>query len=162
WNALANPAGEPYDPFLDWDFLEACESSGSAQPTTGWVPRHMLAHDPKGKLIGAAPLYIKSHSPGEFVFDHAWADALHPAGGRYYPKLLCAVPFTPVTGRRLLASGPHAPSIRNALASAIVEMAAEARASSAHFNFLQEDTWSALGEQGFLLREDQQFHWLNR
>jgi len=162
WNALANPEGEPYDPFLDWDFLEAAESSGCAQPSTGWAPRHMLAHDPSGKLVGAAPLYIKGHSRGEFVFDHSWADALHRAGGRYYPKILCAVPFTPVTGRRLLASGPHAPSIQNALASAIIQLAGETRASSAHFNFLQEDVWTSLGAQGLLLREDQQFHWLNR
>jgi len=162
WNALANPPDAPYDPFLDWDFLEACESSGCAAPDTGWTPRHMLAHDKRKKLIGAAPLYLKSHSRGEFVFDHSWADALHRVGGRYYPKLLCAVPFTPVTGRRLLAVGPHAPAIRQALAGAIVETAAEAKVSSAHFNFLEEDTWRALGASGLLLREDQQFHWINR
>jgi predicted N-acyltransferase len=162
WNALANPAGEPYDPFLDWDFLEACEASGCAAPDTGWGPRHILAHDGKGRLVGGAPLYFKSHSRGEFVFDHSWADARHRAGGRYYPKLLCAVPFTPVTGRRLLAIGPHASSIRRMLARAIVETAADAKASSAHFNFLLEDEWRALGEDGLLLREDQQFHWINR
>jgi hypothetical protein len=122
----------------------------------------MLARDKRGRLVGAAPLYLKSHSRGEFVFDHSWADALHRAGGRYYPKLLCAVPFTPVTGRRLLALGPHAPAIRQALAGAIVETAAEAKISSAHFNFLEEDTWRALGADGLLLREDQQFHWINR
>lgn len=162
WNALANPPGERYDPFLDWDLLEAAESSGCAQPSTGWTPRHMLAHDASGKLVGAAPLYLKMHSRGEFVFDHSWADALHRAGGRYYPKLLCAVPFTPVTGRRLLAAGPNAPAIRQALAGAIVEVAQQWRVSSAHFNFLEEDAWRALGAQGLLLREDQQFHWLNR
>ncbi len=162
WNALANPAGEPLDPFLDWDFLEALEASGCAAPDTGWGPRHILAHDGAGKLVGAAPLYLKSHSRGEFIFDHSWADALHRAGGRYYPKLLCAVPFTPVTGRRLLACGPHAPAVRRALARAIVEMASSARISSVHFNFLDEPTWHALGGEGLLLREDQQFHWLNR
>lgn len=162
WNALANPPGERYDPFLDWDFLEAAESSGCAQPDTGWTPRHMLAHDASGKLVGAAPLYLKMHSRGEFVFDHSWADALHRAGGRYYPKLLCAVPFTPVTGRRLLATGPNATAIQQALASAIVQAGQQWRASSAHFNFLEEDAWRALGAQGLLLREDQQFHWLNR
>ncbi len=162
WNALANPPGERYDPFLDWDFLEAAESSGCAQPDTGWTPRHMLAHDAAGKLVGAAPLYLKTHSRGEFVFDHSWADALHRAGGRYYPKLLCAVPFTPVTGRRLLATGPNAPAIRQAMAGAIVEVAQQWRVSSAHFNFLEEQEWQALGLQELLLREDQQFHWLNR
>ncbi len=161
WNAIANPPGERYDPFLDWDFLEAAESSQCAQPDTGWTPRHMLAHDTAGKLVGAAPLYLKTHSRGEFVFDHSWADALHRAGGRYYPKLLCAVPFTPVTGQRLLSIGPHATSIRNALAGAIVQAAQQWRASSVHFNFLQEEQWQALGAQGLLLREDQQFHWLN-
>ena len=162
WNALANPPGERYDPFVDWDFLEAAESSGCAEPETGWTPRHMLAHDAAGKLVGAAPLYLKMHSRGEFVFDHSWADALHRAGGRYYPKLLCAVPFTPVTGRRLLASGPRAAAIQRTLANAIVEVGRQWRASSAHFNFLEEDAWRALGAEGLLLREDQQFHWLNR
>lgn len=162
WNAIANPRGESYDPFLDWDFLEACEASGCAAPETGWGPRHMLAHDQEGNLVGAAPLYMKAHSRGEFVFDHSWADALHRAGGRYYPKMLCAVPFTPVTGRRLLAAGPHAPSIRSALAQSIVEVAAKSKASSVHFNFLEEEAWRALGEDGLLLREDQQFHWINR
>ncbi len=162
WNAVANPAGERYDPFLDWDFLEAAESSGCAQPDTGWSPRHMLARDNTGALVGAAPLYLKSHSRGEFVFDHSWADALHRAGGRYYPKLLCAVPFTPVTGRRLLATGPHRAAIERTLARAIVEAAGQSRVSSAHFNFLEDDAWRMLGSEGLLLREDQQFHWINR
>jgi predicted N-acyltransferase len=162
WNAIANPPSEPYDPFLDWDFLEAAESSGCAEPATGWGPRHVLAHDSSGKLVGAAPLYLKAHSRGEFIFDHSWADALHRAGGRYYPKLLCAVPFTPVTGRRLLATGPHREQIQRALARSIVEYAAQSRASSVHFNFLQEDLWRTLGDEGLLQREDQQFHWLNR
>ena len=162
WNAVANPPGERYDPFLDWDFLEAAESSGCATPETGWTPQHVLAHDAAGRLVGAAPLYVKMHSRGEFVFDHAWADALHRAGGRYYPKLLCAIPFTPVTGRRLLSTGPHAASIARALSGAVVEVAKQLRASSAHFNFLDEATWQNLGQAGFLLREDQQFHWMNR
>jgi predicted N-acyltransferase len=162
WNAVANPSSERYDPFLDWDFLEAAESSGCATPKTGWTPHHVLAHDAAGRLVGAAPLYLKTHSRGEFVFDHAWADALHRAGGHYYPKLLSAVPFTPVTGRRLLAIGPHAASIQRALAGAIVEIGQQVRASSAHFNFLDEETWNALGNAGLLLREDQQFHWINR
>lgn len=162
WNAVANPPGERYDPFLDWDFLEAVESSGCAQADTGWGPRHMLAHDASDKLVGAAPLYLKMHSRGEFIFDHAWADALHRAGGRYYPKLLCAVPFTPVTGRRLLAAGPHRTEIQRALARGIVNAAAQARVSSAHFNFLEDETWKMLGGEGLLLREDQQFHWINR
>ncbi len=163
WNAVANPPGLPYDPFLDWDFLEALESAGCAIPELGWTPRHLLARDRAGQLIGAAPLYLKSHSRGEFVFDHAWADALYRAGGQYYPKLLCAVPFTPVPGRRLLAQpGAAESSIRQALAGAIIASANEARLSSVHFNFVDETSWSELGEAGLLLRTDQQFHWYNR
>ncbi len=166
WNAVANPPGQPYDPFLDWDFLEGLEASGCAAPRTGWRPRHLLAHvgGDKGsggarRLVGAAPLYLKSHSRGEFIFDHAWADALERAGGDYYPKLLCAAPFTPVTGRRLLA---HSPVLRQVLARAIVQTAADAHISSVHFNFLDGETWEALGADGLLLRTDQQFHWHNR
>lgn len=163
WNRVANPNGLPYDPFLDWDFLEALESSGCATPRTGWSPRHVLARDAEGTLTGAAPLYLKAHSRGEFIFDHGWADALERAGGRYYPKLLCAVPFTPVTGRRLLARpGPQAAEIQRTLAAAIVDTAASAKVSSVHFNFLEQDTWARLGADGLLLREDQQFHWINR
>jgi predicted N-acyltransferase len=163
WNEIANPPGLSYDPFLDWDFLEAVEATGCAAPETGWTPRHFLARDARGRLIGGAPIYLKAHSRGEFVFDHAWADALHRAGGRYYPKLLCATPFTPVTGRRLLAApGPRQAPIQRALARAIVEAAAEGKVSSVHFNFLEEPMWRGLGEEGLLLREDQQFHWINR
>ena len=163
WNAVANPQGLSYDPFLAWDFLEALEASGCATPKTGWAPRHLLAHDLSGRLVGAAPLYLKSHSRGEFIFDHSWADALQRAGGRYYPKLLCAVPFTPVTGRRLLTRpGPHALEIQRMLAGAIIKTAADSKVSSVHFNFLDQPAWSRLGDDGLLLREDQQFHWINR
>lgn len=162
WNALANPPGESYDPFLDWDFLEALEASDCAAPDKGWGPRHILAHDGGGRLVGAAPLYLKSHSRGEFVFDHSWADALHRAGGRYYPKFLCAVPFTPVTGRRLLATGPQAETTRRMLVRAAIGTAAESGVSSAHFNFIDDESWTALKADGLLLRNDQQFHWINR
>jgi predicted N-acyltransferase len=161
WNAVANPPDASYDPFLDWDFLEALESSGCATPRSGWDARHVLAHDAAGRLVGAAPVYVKSHSRGEFVFDHSWADALERAGGRYYPKLLCAVPFTPVIGRRLLAIGPQAPGIRQALTDTIVGMAADAKLSSAHFNFLDPQTSQELHTYGLLPRQDQQFHWRN-
>ncbi len=99
WNALANPQGlaEPH-PFTTYEFFAALEESGSASRASGWQPAHLLADD------GLMPLYLKSHSYGEYVFDHAWAEALERAGGDYYPKLQCAVPFTPVTGRRLLTA----------------------------------------------------------
>jgi predicted N-acyltransferase len=103
WDAVANPAHAAYDPFLSWAYLDALETSGSAVEETGWAPRHLLAEDEAGHLVGALPLYVKSHSYGEYVFDHGWANAIERAGGRYYPKLLTAVPFTPATGRRILA-----------------------------------------------------------
>jgi len=90
-------------PFLSWRFLNACEESGSAIEETGWAPRHIWLEDESGKALGAAPLYAKTHSRGEYVFDHGWAEALQRAGGKYYPKLQCSIPFTPATGPRLLA-----------------------------------------------------------
>ena len=99
WDALAAPTG---DPFLSFDFLDACESAGCAVESQGWGPRHVTLHDEADRLLAAMPLYLKGHSQGEYVFDHAWADAYERAGGAYYPKLLSAVPFTPVTGPRLL------------------------------------------------------------
>src|SRR6185312_13558297 len=103
WDALANPPGAPFDPFLSWDFLQALEESGCAAANKGWRPAHLIARDRKGFAVGAMPLYAKDHSYGEYVFDHSWADALMRAGGQYYTKLQCAVPFTPVPGRRIFA-----------------------------------------------------------
>jgi uncharacterized protein len=103
WDGCANPPGEPYNPFVSHAFLAALERSGSTSARTGWLPRHLLLEEPQGRLLAAAPCYLKSHSRGEFVFDWGWADAYERAGGRYYPKLQIAVPFTPVTGPRLLS-----------------------------------------------------------
>ncbi|MGE6957252.1 peptidogalycan biosysnthesis protein, partial [Brevundimonas sp. NPDC049575] len=99
WDACAAPTG---DPFVSYDFLHACEASGSAVPSQGWAARHLSLHGDDGAVIGVMPLYLKGHSQGEYVFDHSWADAYQRAGGRYYPKLLGAVPFTPATGPRFL------------------------------------------------------------
>jgi predicted N-acyltransferase len=163
WNAVANPASLPYDPFLDWDFLEAAESSGCAAPSKGWTPHHLLVKDDAGKLVAAAPLYLKAHSRGEFVFDWAWADAFERAGGRYYPKLLCAAPFTPVTGRRLLAGdGAQGATLKAALARAMLGVAKERKVSSLHANFLGEEDAAVFEREGLLARRDQQFHWFNR
>src|SRR5262249_31406931 len=107
WNALANPAGAPFDPFLSWEFLQALQDSGCVPDEEGWQPAHLIARDAVGAAVGAVPLYAKDHSYGEYVFDHAWADALTRGGGSYYPKLQCAVPFTPVPGRRVLAADPR-------------------------------------------------------
>lgn len=162
WNAVANPTGARYDPFLSWEFLEALERSGAATPQNGWSPCHLLVEGPGDSLRGAMPLYAKTHSQGEFVFDHSWANALENAGGSYYPKLLSAVPFTPVTGRRrLVPDGPDAARIKLALLSGALQLARENDFSSVHLNFLEPAEAEALAETGMLHRTDQQFHWQN-
>ncbi len=154
WNALANPDGvaEPH-PFITFQFFSALEESGSACAETGWQPCHLLSDD------GLMPLYLKSHSQGEYVFDHAWAGALERAGGDYYPKLQCAVPFTPVTGSRLLAKTDAAKRELLALAAGTVR---QLDASSLHITFLAHEEWQLAGEAGYLQRTGQQFHWENR
>jgi predicted N-acyltransferase len=154
WNALANPAGaaEPH-PFTTYEFFSALEESGSAAAKAGWQPAHLLMDD------GLLPLYLKSHSYGEYVFDHAWAEALERAGGDYYPKLQCAVPFTPVTGRRLLTANDHA---RDTLLRTAASTVKQIGASSLHITFLPKEEWQAAGDAGYLLRTGQQFHWENR
>ena len=159
WDAAANPSGAAYDPFLSWDFLQALEESGCATAETGWAPFHLLLRDGAGALLGAAPAYLKSHSYGEYVFDHNWAHAFERAGGEYYPKLLCAVPFTPVTGRRLLSAAPEAASM---LAGALAEVARRSGLSSVHVNFTPEQDAASLQRTGFLRRTDRQFHFFNR
>ena len=175
WNACATGApagpelsteqstrGYPGNPFVSHEFLSALEQSNSVGGRSGWQPRHLLAEDAQGALLGAAPCYVKSHSRGEYVFDQGWADAFERAGGEYYPKLQVAVPFTPVTGPRLLARpGELADAVRGGLADALAEITQESRLSSAHVTFLTEAEWRALGQRGFLQRTDQQFHWEN-
>ncbi len=154
--------GQVSNPFVSHAFLSSLETSASVGPRTGWQPRHLLAEDPGGTLLGAAPCYVKTHSRGEYVFDHGWAEAFERAGGDYYPKLQVAVPFTPVTGSRLLTRpGPLADSVRGALADALAEITTASELSSAHVTFLTKVEWSALGKRGFLQRTDQQFHWEN-
>lgn len=162
WDAVANPPAGRYDPFLSWGFLEALEQSGAASPESGWSPHHLLVKGPGGRLRAAMPLYAKTHSYGEFVFDHGWADAFERAGGRYYPKLVSAVPFTPVTGRRLLVpEGPDANTLRRGLLTGAVQIAADNDLSSLHVNFTTDDEADLLGELGLLQRVDQQFHFIN-
>ncbi|MGE0829090.1 MAG: GNAT family N-acetyltransferase [Hyphomonadaceae bacterium] len=157
WDAVANPLGAAYDPFLSWAFLEALESSGCATRAKGWAPVHLLARE-GGRIVGALPLYLKSHSYGEYVFDHAWADELMRAGGRYYPKLQCAVPFTPATGRRLLAEDAR---VQRALVGGALELAQRANASSLHITFCTESEAKTLGALGLMQRTGVQFHWTN-
>jgi len=158
WDACAG--GD--NPFLSHAFLEALEASGSATAETGWLPQHLLVEDAEGRLIGAAPLYLKSHSYGEYVFDHGWAQAYERAGGRYYPKLQSAVPFTPVTGPRLLVRAGASSAVEDTLIAALLEIARAHKVSSLHVTFPPRAQWERLGEAGFLRRTGQQFHWENR
>ena len=154
--------GQASNPFVSHAFLLACEQSNSVAGRTGWQPQHLLVEDTSGALLGAAPCYVKSHSRGEYVFDQGWAEAFERAGGDYYPKLQIAVPFTPVTGPRLLVRpGPSADAIYGTLADALAEITTASELSSAHVTFLPEAEWDALGKRGFLQRTDQQFHWHN-
>jgi hypothetical protein len=149
------------NPFLSYAFLEALEASGSATAQSGWLPQHLSLEDERGRLLGVAPLYLKSHSYGEYVFDHGWAASYERAGGRYYPKLQCAVPFTPAPGRRLLLR-PGAPAgAALGLIEAMIELAQRQKVSSAHVTFPTETEWNQFGRAGFLQRVGQQFHWEN-
>jgi predicted N-acyltransferase len=161
WDACANPDGAAYDPFVSHAFLLALEESGSVAPATGWGPHHLLLEDAQGALLGAMPLYLKGHSMGEFVFDHAWADAYERAGGRYYPKLQAAVPFTPVTGRRLLVRGGPLDWRADALIEAARELTADHDLSSLHLTFPTRAEWEHGAARGLLQRTGQQFHWYN-
>jgi hypothetical protein len=159
WDACASPSG---DPFLSFDFLDACEASGSAVPQQGWAGRHLSLVDETGRVLGVMPVWLKGHSQGEYVFDHSWADAYQRAGGRYYPKLLSAVPFTPVTGPRFLAHpDADAATVRQALLQGAIALTEQLDVSSLHVNFPTQDDWNAMGEAGLLLRQDMQFVWRN-
>ncbi|TVR81282.1 MAG: N-acetyltransferase [Rhodospirillales bacterium] len=158
WDAVAGTD----DPFVGFPFLSALEDSGAVTPKRGWLPRHLVARDAGGDVVGCVPLYLKSHSYGEYVFDWAWADAYERGGGRYYPKLQAAVPFTPVTGRRLLVR-PDAPAgTTEALATGLARLPDSLGVSSLHVTFTSEAEWARLGTLGFLQRIGLQFHWHNR
>ncbi|MEO0548226.1 MAG: GNAT family N-acetyltransferase, partial [Pseudomonadota bacterium] len=174
WNALANPAKETtgptdtfdYNPFQSHAFFKALEDSGSATRETGWMGQHLVMtrgqREEPESILGILPCYLKTHSQGEYVFDHGWADAFERAGGRYYPKLHATLPFTPATGRKLFTGdGPDAAKNRLMLAGGLRQVCEELEVSSAHITFMADDEWDALGEKGFLQRTDQQFHWLN-
>jgi predicted N-acyltransferase len=156
WNALA---GDDY-PFLRHEFLLAAESSGSVSSESGWTPRHLTIADESG-LRAAMPLYEKSHSWGEFVFDWAWANAYDQAGLDYYPKLVSAVPFTPAPSRRFLLKEDDDTEACHALLSAAISLAEETECSSLHILFPTEDEIPVLKDLGLLIRKDCQFHWQN-
>src|SRR5579859_6236953 len=155
-------SNRPYNPFVSHAFFSSLEISGSASPRTGWGPRHLLARRDDA-IAGIVPCYLKSHSQGEYVFDRGWADAYERAGGRYYPKLQCSVPFTPATGPRLLIRGnADREQIGSALASGLVALCGVSKTSSVHVTFAREAEYKLLAEHGFLQRTDQQFHWHNQ
>src|SRR5262245_57340788 len=180
WDACANPRPDQindldqltragscgslksyYNPFVSHAFFLAAEDSGSAIARTGWLPRHLVAKI-GGQIAGIVPCYLKSHSQGEYVFDRGWAEAYHNAGGRYYPKLQASVPFTPATGPRLLIrDGVDRERIGDALASGLMALCNATDASSVHVTFAREAEAKLLAGRGFLIRNDQQFHWQN-
>ena len=150
------------NPFLAHAFLQALEASGSVEQETGWQPRHLIGEEPDGRVAAAAPMYLKSHSYGEYVFDHGWADAYERAGGHYYPKLLVAVPFTPAPGPRLLVrSGPGSETARATLAAGLVAAAEQLGVSSLHVNFALEADMAVLEAAGLMRRTGIQYHWHN-
>jgi hypothetical protein len=156
WDACAGGG----NPFVSHAFLHALEQSGSVGGRSGWLPQHAALRDARGKLLACAPMYAKSHSQGEYVFDHGWADAFERAGGSYYPKLQVAAPFSPVPGPRLLvrpASGLRV----EALAQGLRQACEQLDLSSVHVTFCQEHEWRALGDAGWLQRIGTQFHWTN-
>ncbi|MCG7364238.1 GNAT family N-acetyltransferase [Roseomonas sp. ACRSG] len=154
WDACAGDG----NPFVSHAFLLALEESGSASARTGWLPQHAALRDPAGRLVAVAPAYAKGHSYGEYVFDHAWANAFERAGGRYYPKLQVASPFSPVPGPRLLARDA---TLQSALAGALAQATEALDLSSCHVTFCTEAEWNTLGEAGWLRRLGTQFHWHN-
>src|SRR5947199_1843560 len=186
WDACANPKPDPnsldnldtlasggaasdscvnsrpaYNPFVSHAFFAAAEASGSACARTGWGPRHLVARL-DGEIAGLVPCYLKTHSQGEYVFDRGWADAYERAGGRYYPKLQASVPFTPATGPRLLIrDGVDRERIAEALAAGLRALCNATEASSVHVTFAREAEAKCLAQHGFLIRNDQQFHWQN-
>ncbi|WP_417516201.1 GNAT family N-acetyltransferase [Minwuia sp.] len=158
WDACAGPA----NPFICHAFLSALEEAGCASAEEGWAPQHLLLESPDGRLIGCAPMYLKSHSQGEYVFDHGWANALERAGGRYYPKLQMSVPFTPATGPRLLVrQGEDVELVRRMLLQGAEQAATQMRVSSLHITFPTEEEATLGRDAGWLFRTGEQFHWVN-
>ena len=161
WNSLVpSTNGVADNPFLDHAFFLALEQSGCATARTGWQPQHILLTDSSGQALGLMPLFLKSHSMGEYVFDHGWANAYERAGGDYYPKLQCSVPFTPATAPKLLVPSGRLEA-QAALLSAAQQLAGQRDASSVHMTFVPEAEADLVESTGWLKRLDTQFHWHN-
>ena len=165
WDACACPeaadGGRPRDPFTTYRFLSALERSGSVGPGTGWQPQYLVARI-AGQVIAVAPMYAKSHSQGEYIFDHNWAHAYERAGGRYYPKLQIAVPHTPATGRRFLVRPGFEEAGTAALVQGAVQLTDNNALSSLHVTFCTEGEVARAEELGLMSRKSQQFHWHKR
>ena len=161
WDGCASAAEYGANPFTSYDFLQALEESGCVGERTGWLPQHLATAGEDGDVAGVMPLYLKGHSQGEYVFDHAWANAYERAGGRYYPKLQCAVPFTPATGPRLIVREGAGVDTEAVLLGGAMQLCEGLGASSLHVTFPMEAQWRRLGAAGMLLRQDQQYHWEN-
>lgn len=163
WDACADNPDYAANPFIRYDFLHALEEANCAVERTGWGPQHLAIEDDAGRVAAVMPLYLKSHSQGEYIFDHAWADAYERAGGRYYPKLLSAAPFVPATGPRLLVRPDvdREEAWRYLLGGGLT-LCERYEASGLNLNFLTEAEWRWMGEQGLGRREGQQYHWENR
>ena len=163
WDRLANPPERAFDPFLSWDFLQALEESGCATSGTGWSGRHLVCKDENDQILGLMPLWLKSHSQGEYIFDHNFAEAWHRAGGRWYPKLTSAVPFTPVPGRRfLVVADAREDLVRMAMISALEQIGEQSGLATIQVNFAKDEDLTTLESVGWLLREDRQFHFFNK
>jgi predicted N-acyltransferase len=162
WDACCSAPEYMANPFVAFDFLDSLEETNCAVERTGWGPRHISVEDETGRVAAVMPLYLKSHSQGEYIFDGAWADAYERAGGRYYPKLQCASPFSPVTGPRLIVrEGVDAEQARSILLGGALTVCERYGASSLHVTFPTEVDWRFMGEQGMLQRQNQQYHWRN-
>ena len=163
WDACASHQDHAANPFISFDFLDCLEESGCAVERAGWGPQHLAVRDDCGAVAAVTPLYLKSHSQGEYIFDHAWADAYERAGGRYYPKLVSASPFSPVTGPRLLVrEGVDRELGRGRLVNAALTLCERFGASTLGINFPLSDEWDFLVRLGLLGRQNQQYHWLNQ
>jgi predicted N-acyltransferase len=162
WDSCALNPRYAGNPFVSYDFLWCLEESGCAVERAGWGPQHLSVHDEHGNVAAVSPVYLKSHSQGEYIFDHAWADAYERAGGKYYPKLVSASPFSPVTGPRLMVR----PDIdrtagQGMLLDGALMLCERGGITTFGVNFLLEEEWRFLGARGLLLRQNQQYHWLN-
>jgi predicted N-acyltransferase len=162
WDRCASAPDYAGNPFISFDFLDALEQTDCAVERTGWGPHHLLLKDEAGEAAAVMPLYLKSHSRGEYVFDHAWADAYARAGGRYYPKLQSCSPFSPVTGPRLLVRpGVDREAAQRLLLGGALTLCERLGASGVNVTFPTQAEWTLIGEEGLLKRQDQQYHWFN-